>query len=182
LSTFDAILFALVILSALWRLSTAAGRLDRVHIRRDKLRVSLLLQLASRTSAVAQLSTAGALSAEANQRLSNLIERIAEASHEGQAKYFAAESDLTAALNEIFSTHSDVQAISTSTEIFSIVNDLSDSCKRVSLARRFHNDAVGAAQLLHKRKIVRYLKLAGNTRFPRPIDMDDSIPEGFETL
>ncbi len=178
----DIVLIALVVLAALWRLSTAAGRLDRVHVRRDKMRLSLLVQLAARTSAVAKISTSGVLPADVNQRLSNLVEEVAEASHHGQAKYFAAESDVTAALCEIFSNPERVREISTTTEIFSIVNELSDSSKRVALARRFHNDAVGAAQLLHKRKIVRYLKLAGNTRFPRPIDMDDSIPEGFVNL
>ncbi|MEY4347603.1 MAG: hypothetical protein RIS43_22 [Actinomycetota bacterium] len=182
MSTVDVILIILVILAALWRLSTAAGRLDRVHIRRDKLRLSLLLQLAARTSCVARLTTSGALTPEENQRLSDLVEKIADASQLDAVRYFAAESDLTQELCEIFSSDVKVRSVATSTEVFAIVNELSDACKRVSLARRFHNDAVGAAQLLHKRKIVRYLKLAGNTRFPRTIDMDDSIPEGFENL
>jgi hypothetical protein len=95
----------------------------------------------------------------------------------------AAESELTRALSVVFEDADDVQElISISPDIEPVLRDLAHACRRVELARRFHNDAVGAAQLLHKRKIVRYFRLAGHTELPSAIDVDDTVPAGLEIL
>ena len=172
----------MVVVLLAWRLSTAAGRLDRTHVRRDRARRSLFLQLASRTSATARLITAGALLPHDAEALSREIEKIAYASQGDIDDYISAESDLTQVLCEVFDSSEKVNQLSANHTFSSIVIELSNSCKRVALARRFHNDAVGAAQLLHKRKAVRYLRLAGNTPMPQPIDMDELVPVGLEDV
>ena len=62
------------------------------------------------------------------------------------------------------------------------MQELAQCCYRIELARRFHNDAVGAALLLHKRLLVRVFRLAGNTPLPTAIDMDDAFPEKLQEL
>jgi hypothetical protein len=182
MTVIDVVLIAMVLILLAWRLSTAAGRLDRTHVRRDRARRSLFLQLASRTSATARLITAGALSPVDAEALSREIEKVAFASQDRLADYISAESDLTQVLCEVLDSPEKIEEISSNSEFHSIIVELSNSCKRVALARRFHNDAVGAAQLLHKRKAVRYLRLAGNTPMPQPIDMDDVVPVGLEEV
>jgi hypothetical protein len=83
----------------------------------------------------------------------------------------------------VFADSEDVtELISEAPHTEAVLRDLAQACRRVELARRFHNDAVGAAQLLHKRKIVRYFRLAGHTDLPESIDLDDTVPAGLENL
>ncbi len=167
----------------LWKLSAIAGRLDRVHIRRDQALTSLRLQLAWRTSSVAKLLTTKVLDPVSANILMHEITAVSSASELSLLQYMAAESELTRALSVVFEDADDVQElISISPDIEPVLRDLAHACRRVELARRFHNDAVGAAQLLHKRKIVRYFRLAGHTELPSAIDVDDTVPAGLEIL
>jgi hypothetical protein len=167
----------------LWKLSAIAGRLDRVHIRRDQALTSLRLQLAWRTSSVAKLLTTKSLDPVSANILMHEITAVSSAAERSLLQYMAAESELTRALSVVFEDADDVQElISISPDIEPVLRDLAHACRRVELARRFHNDAVGAAQLLHKRKIVRYFRLAGHTELPSAIDVDDTVPAGLEIL
>jgi hypothetical protein len=62
------------------------------------------------------------------------------------------------------------------------LQELAQCCYRIELARRFHNDAVGAANLLHERVLVRVFRLAGNTPKPVALDMDDVPPKELQDL
>ncbi len=44
------------------------------------------------------------------------------------------------------------------------------------MARRFHNDAVGAARRLREHRKVRWFRLAGHAPFPLAFEMDDESP------
>jgi hypothetical protein len=44
------------------------------------------------------------------------------------------------------------------------------------MARRFHNDAVGAARRLREHRKVRWFRLAGHAPFPMAFEMDDEPP------
>lgn len=166
-----------------WKLSAIAGRLDRVHIRRDQALTSLRLQLAWRTSSVAKLLTTSSLDPVSSNILMNEISSVTAAAELSVLQYMAAESELTRALCAVFEDADDVRDIITEApEREVVLRDLAHACRRVELARRFHNDAVGAAQLLHKRKIVRYFRLAGHTELPSAIDLDDTVPTGLEFL
>jgi hypothetical protein len=54
---------------------------------------------------------------------------------------------------------------------------LEASCRRVQLARRFHNDAVRCVALRRRRP--RWFRLAGHT-WPETVELDDRMP-GFAT-
>ena len=53
------------------------------------------------------------------------------------------------------------------------------ACRRVELARRFHNDVVRSALQLRRQRLVRWFRLAGYTALPRTADFDDTPPEGL---
>ena len=50
------------------------------------------------------------------------------------------------------------------------------ACQRVVLARRFYNDAVRTTQVIRRRRLVRWLRLAGTAPFPESFEMDDHPP------
>ena len=166
-----------------WRLSTAAGRLDRVHIRRDQALTSLRLQLAWRTSSVAKLLMAGVLDPVSANVLSQEVHAVTASSELSLLQYMSAESEMTRALGAVFDDREVIEDIlRESPHMQQVFTDLAHACRRVELARRFHNDAVGAAQLLHRRPLVRYFRLAGHTDMPVAIDLDDTVPAGLEML
>ena len=174
-------LLAVILLVAfcIWYLSLLAGRLDRIHIRKDEALVSLKLQLAWRASAVAKLLTAKVLDPVSADLLADQIQQVTHAVERSLAEYLAAESGLTSTLCQVFDDPEDVAEFSEFEYASSIFTELAAACRRVELARRFHNDAVGAAQLLRRRFLVRWLRLAGHTDWPVALDMNDAVPSGL---
>ena len=174
------ILIFLVIAFLVWRFSSIAGRLDRVHVRLDQAATSLELQLARRASAVSKLLVLNLLDPVSSNVLAEEVESVTTAAERSLSEYIWAESEFTQALVAVFDDEEAVQELANATDTRKILSDLAQACRRVQLARRFHNDAVGAAQLLHRRKVVRWFKLAGHTEVPSALDMDDSVPIGLE--
>lgn len=174
-------LFAVAIIATvIWWLSMTAGRIDRVHIRMDDALQSLRLQLAWRASAVSQLVGSGTLDPVSANVLAAEIEAISAATTRSLDEYLSAEGELTEALCSVFDDPVEVKEFVDSTHSLELLSDLAAVCRRVQLARRFHNDAVGAAQLLRRRPVVRWLRLAGHTPWPRSVDLADDVPEGLE--
>ena len=180
MTTSQLIIAFLVIAFLVWRFSSIAGRLDRVHIRRDQAAISLELQLARRASSVSKLLVLNLLDPVSSNVLAEEVERVTTAAERSQSEYIHAESEFTKALVAVFDDAEAVAELAAATDTRSILSDLAQACRRVQLARRFHNDAVGAAQLLHRRKVVRWFRLAGHTDVPTSLDMDDSVPVGLE--
>jgi len=166
----------------IWWFSSVAGRLDRVHIRRDQAFSSLELQLARRTASVTRVLTLGLLDPVSANVLARQVEFVTVAADRSAMEHFAAESELTRALAAIFDDPDDMVEFTETTESAFFFSELAQSCRRVQLARRFHNDAVGAAQLLRRRSVVRWFRLAGRTEMPVAIDLDDTIPTGLENF
>ena len=174
-----AVLFAILAVVAWW-LSMTAGRIDRVHIRKDDALNSLRLQLAWRASATSQLVSSGLLDPVSADILANEIERVSHASTRSLSEYLEAESEFTDALCRVFDEAEEVRELADSTRSALLISELASVCRRVQLARRFHNDAVGAAQLLRRRTVVRWLRLAGHTPWPSAIGLADEVPSGLE--
>lgn len=173
-----AILVVACIALTLWWASNLAGRLHQVHIRQDNLLISLRWQLIVRESLLSRLLEAGFFDVSARQTLSDLIEQANRESDEALIHYLAIESQISGMLRDIFEGEIETQ----STAIYSIIQELAQCCYRIELARRFHNDAVGAAILLHRRLLVRLFRLAGNTATPRALDMDDVPPQALQNI
>lgn len=172
------VLIAVLGILTLWWASNLAGRLHQIHIRRDDLLISLRWQLIQREHLISRLLEEQYFSLLDAEHISAAVEFANQQSNASLQDYLMAESQVSGELRDVFSR----VKIPISTAIFSIVQELAQCCYRIELARRFHNDAVGAAILLQKRLLVRIFRLAGNTAMPIAIDMDDTPPEQLQEI
>jgi 8-oxo-dGTP pyrophosphatase MutT (NUDIX family) len=139
-----AVLVLLVVISCILR----ANRLDRLHVRTDAARAALLGALERR--AVVARAVALQLGDDSLRDASARAEATPAADRE------AAENDLGRLLGEV-DRHGLPEALAA---------ELTDAEQRVVIARRVHNDAVRDTLALRSRRLVRWLRLAGNAPTP----------------
>jgi hypothetical protein len=167
-----AALIAVLVLSGLW-LSWTANRLDRMHHRIEVARASLDTQLLRRSGAVVELATSGALDPA---RSLLLVDAAHEARGASASEFEGAESDLSEALRAVFADAAEVRALREAPGIGELLRELAGDCRKVELARRFHNDVVVSARVLRSRRRVRWLRLAGRAADLDTVDLDDEPP------
>jgi hypothetical protein len=167
-----AALIAGLVLSGLW-LSWTANRLDRMHHRIEVARASLDTQLLRRSGAVVELATSGALDPA---RSLLLVDAAHEARGASANEFEGAESDLSEALRAVFADAAEVRALREAPGIGELLRELAGDCRKVELARRFHNDVVVSARVLRSRRRVRWLRLAGRAADLDTVDLDDEPP------
>ncbi len=146
------VVVAVALLLAAWILAVA-NRLDRLHVRTDAAWAALDAALARRAVVVRALLDP-ALSAAASQ-----AESASRADRE------SAENELSGLLG----------ALDRSSLAPALAAELSDAEERVMLARRVHNDAVRDTLLLRRRRIVRWLGLAGTAPQPSYFEIAEPI-------
>ena len=167
-------LAALVVLLALalW-LSWTAHRLDRMHHRLAVARGSLDTQLLHRSGTALELATSGALDPARSLLLVDVAHQARSATPEDKE---SAESDLSEALRAVFADADEVARLRGSPDVGPLLRELAGDCRKVELARRFHNDLVSSARMLRSRRRVRWLHLAGRAPGPVTVDLDDQAP------
>ena len=168
------VILALVLLMALmgaW-FSWTATRLDQLHHRIDLGRESLNTQLALRSGVVLELVGSGALDDPEAVLLSDA------AHHARHAPEAQAESGLSQVLRVVFASPESIAAVRA--EAPELVDELAAACRKVELARRFHNDHVTSARALRSRRRVRWFRLAGHAPEPTTVDLDDVPPAGLD--
>lgn len=156
-----AVLVLLVLASAL----RTANRLDRLHVRTDAAWAGLEAALGRRavvTRAVA-VSADGAVDGATQQRLRSAADR-AESAPDGEKE--AAENELSRLLATLERDRLEP----------ALAAELLDAEARVVIARRVHNDAVRDTHMLRRRRVARWLGLAG--RAPRPRYFEIAEPPG----
>lgn len=141
---------------------TAANRLDRLHVRTDLARQSLDAALARRALVVRTLALD--LPAPAGAVLSAAATR-AERAEEPESE--SAQNALAAALATI-----DPDRIRPGLRA-----EIADAEARVTIARRFHNDAVRATRALQGRRLVRWLRLAGTAAMPEYFNIIEIVTD-----
>ncbi|WP_078841622.1 LemA family protein [Streptomyces acidiscabies] len=168
------LIWTLVVLVAIGLyLSWTAGRLDRLHARIDAARAALDAQLLRRASVAQELATSGVLDPAASIVLYEAAHAARQAEEEQRE---VAESELSQALRAIFADHQQVDEIKEAPGGEAATHELTEAVRRVPMARRFHNDAVGAARRLREHRKVRWFHLAGHAAFPMAFEMDDEPP------
>lgn len=165
-------------------LSWTAGRIDRMNARLETARAALDAQRHRRSSVAIEIAVAGLLDPASAVLVADSAHR-ARAAPPGAEEL--AENDLTRALQAAFEEwpdrpdDGDWENDSDGDPADELLDELRQVCRRLQLARRFHNDAVRATTALRAHRMVRWLRLAGHAPPPQPIDFDDSIPPGIET-
>ncbi|MET8982313.1 hypothetical protein ABZX85_42730 [Streptomyces sp. NPDC004539] len=168
------LIWTLVVLVAIGLyLSWTAGRLDRLHSRIDAARAALDAQLLRRASVTQELATSGVLDPAASIVLYEAAHAARQAEEEQRE---VAESELTQALRAVFADHPQLDEVKNAPGGEAAAHELTEAVRRVPMARRFHNDAVGAARRLREHRKVRWFHLAGHAPFPMAFEMDDEPP------
>lgn len=185
-SVTDLLLVLLLIGTVVVYLSATAGRLDRVHQRIETAAAALDAQLLRRAALATDLADSGLLDPATSLVLGDAARRAAMVDPAQDAARSAAESGLTRVLGGVFATDEDAGEVLGEREgeppdpaANELVAELAAACRRVELARRFHNDAVASARELRRRRLVRWFRLAGRTPWPQTVELADTPPLGL---
>lgn len=167
MATFAAVLAALA--AAGVYLSWTAGRIDRLHARVEAAAAALDAQLVRRAAAaVAAAGRAAPRHPEVAQYLAAAA-RVCQTGEGITAERAEFENALSRALREFVKVSG-----------ASLDPELALAAHRLSLARRFYNDAVRDTISLRQRWLPRTAHLAGRAVMPTYFDIDDSIPQAAE--
>lgn len=167
------VVLALVLLVlGLW-LWWTANRLDLMHRRIDVARGALDAVLLRRSGAALELATSDTLDPASSLLL---VDAAHHARAAGADELESAESDLSETLRAVLADPGEVTDLRDRAELAPLLDELAASCRKVELARRFHNDVVVTARALRSRRRVRWLRLAGRASELRTVDLDDVPP------
>ncbi|MGB3302281.1 NUDIX hydrolase [Gordonia sp. (in: high G+C Gram-positive bacteria)] len=144
--------------------ATRATRLDRLNVRVDLAYESLIAAL-ERRAVVARTIAAINADSPASSELADAA-TIAESAPRGQRE--DAENRLSVAL----------ASMSTVNREPALVAELADAQTRVTMARRFYNDAVRDARTLAGRRMVRWLHLGGHSKLPDYFEITERVRGG----
>ncbi|MGW0226986.1 hypothetical protein ACWDWO_01625 [Actinopolymorpha singaporensis] len=158
-------------------LSWTAGRIDRLHARLDAARAVLEAQLFRRAAIALEVATSGMLDPATSLLVIDAAQRSSAADDEEERE--VAGSDLSKALAVVFPDVETSQEIATEPGAAELLAELGAACRRVEMARRFHNDTVATTRALRGRRLVRWFRLAGHARMPTTVEMDVTPPAGL---
>ncbi len=153
-----------------------ANRLDRMHHRIEVSRASLDAQLLRRSGSVLELGASGALDPA---RSLLLVDAAHNARAAAPVDFESAESELSEALRAVFPDEDEVRTLRQDRSLAPLLEELAGDCRKVELARRFHNDVVVTARLLRARRRVRWFRLAGSAGELAAVDLDDEPPRAL---
>jgi hypothetical protein len=179
------LLLATVVLgAAVVYLSSMAGRLDRLHHRIESTHAALDAQLLRRAAAAQELASSGFLDPASSFALSGAVQDTLTIDPDDDVARASAESELTRTMVALFETREDVEDVvgaagNDATLAAQLLDELAVACRRVELARRFHNDVVRSTLQLRRKRLVRWFRLAGYTPLPTTTDFDDTVAAGL---
>ena len=146
-----------------WLLGTAT-RLDRLHVRTDAAWAGMDASLARRAVVVRAVAAAGCIPTAMADALRAAADRAELAD---RTEREAAENELSRLLAALDRTAIPV----------GMAEELDDAEQRVILARRVHNDAVRDTLSLRRRRLVRWLRLAGTAVRPQYFEIAEPNPD-----
>jgi len=170
------LLAALVIGTTIVVLSWTAGRLDRLHIRLATAHASLDRQLVDRAASTVRVATSGLTDPASAVVLVSAAEEARTAA--GTVEQERQQSALSEALRVVLDDEAVVTELwDTADEVDrASLSDLAAACERVRLAHRFHDDLVSRTQVMRRRRLVRWFRLAGHAPWPVAYPIDDDPP------
>jgi len=183
----QALLAAVVVGAIGVYLSSTAGRLDRLHHRLETTYAALDAQLLRRAAAAQELASSGLLDPASSLVLAEAAQGSLAADPDDESRRSIAESELTRTVGTVLATREDVDEVRASAgPDLALANlllvELAVGCRRVGLARRFHNDVVRSTLQLRSKRVVRWFRLAGHTPLPSTSDFDDTPPAGVTAI
>lgn len=165
---------AVVLVSAALWANWTASRLDRLHHLIETARAALDAQLVRRSAVAIEVASSGLLDPASSVLLADAAHRARAVAEDDREP---AESALSAALRAVFGDPElRAGAVRDGAAGHELLDEMDTACRRVLLARTFHNDAVTAALRVRRKRLVRWLRLAGNAAMPEYFEIDDAPP------
>ena len=164
---------AIVVVAVTMYATWAADRLDRLHARLDASGAALDDQLRVRLEAAIDFGAMPVVPLPEAQSVFAAAESVVAVTSL-DARREVVESALSRALR------SAVAGLDPADR--SAAMDIVDAVTRVSIARRFHNDAVRDVLVVRRRRVVRLLHLAGHAPQPAYFEMDDGPVDNSEVV
>jgi hypothetical protein len=149
-----------------------AGRLDRQHVRVEAGRSALDAALVRRAALAEELADLVRGTAP-GEDLTAVVTAARRARAADQADRERAENDLTRVLRPL------VNRLTTAPEphgeqVAALLGQLASATSRIGLARNIANGAVDHTLALRRRRLVRWLRLAGRAAAPAYFEIDDT--------
>lgn len=181
----ELLIVAVVLGAIVVYLASMAGRLDRLHHRIETTHAALDAQLLRRGAAVQDLASSGFLDPASSLLLSASAQETLVVDPEDDSRRFLVESELTRTLGAVLDTREDVEELRAGAGpdvdvADQLLEELAVACRRVELARRFHNDVVRSCVQVRRKRVVRWFRLEGYTPLPTTADFDDTPPAGLD--
>jgi len=160
------VIVVMLLLFAALRLWLTANRLDRLHVRTEAAWAALEGALSRRVVAARALAAAGGLAPERAALLRGLARQADIAVRSRRAD---AENNLSRSL----------VALPTGVPE-DLRGELADAQERLTLARRFYNDAVRDTKALRQVRFTRFFRLAGSAAMPEYFEIAEFHPPPAE--
>lgn len=161
------VVIALVVVAALGWAYRTANRLDRLNVRVDLARQSLIAALDRRAVVARAMSLS--LGESDDVGVVALGREVASAADQAES---AGDDDRETAENQLSTV---LGRVDVSARPVAFATELADAETRVMMARRFYNDAVRDTRNLAQRRPVRWLRLAGHAAVPRFFEIIERV-------
>lgn len=155
---------AVAVAALLWMgtlAATRASRLNRLNVRVDLARASLIAAL-DRRAVVARAIAASCPERDFTAALTAAADAAEDAAFVDRE---AGENRLTTVLAQVDPAEQPV----------GLIAELADAQARVTIARRFYNDSVRDARTLGTRRMVRMLRLGGHSSLPEYFEISERV-------
>ncbi len=160
---------ALIAMYVTW----TAGRLDRQHVRVEAGRSSLDAALVRRSALAEELADLARTQAPGPD-LEPVLRAARLARGTDQDNRERAENDLTRVLRPLVNRLTAAPANSMDPQVGELLGQLAAATSRIGLARNIYNGAVDHTLALRRRRVVRWLRLAGRAGAPAYFEIDDT--------
>lgn len=164
---------------AVWYLSHQAGRLDRLHHRIEVASAALDGHLTRRAGIAAELVSLNILDPASEAYLMQSAHDVLAGEDLPDSQRLSDESELTEALADALEDEHDIIAFKQDLAANQLLSELLAVCNRITLAKRFHTEAVQDCLAIREQSLVKFFRLAGFAKLPTTLDFDDRIPAGL---
>ncbi|CAN2201425.1 hypothetical protein MCEMRE254_00766 [Candidatus Nanopelagicaceae bacterium] len=154
------ILGALFLTFFAWYLSYSATRLDRLHNRVETSWANLDGLLQRRAAVAIEIARSEISDPASSLLLTFAAHQAREASVRDRSQ---AETGLTGALGILLETSTDISGANEQ----DLIRELKDLTEKIKMAVAMHVDAVNRTQMVRKKWVIRFFRLAGNA--PEPV-------------
>lgn len=176
----------IIVILLVWLALAKANRIDLLHQKVTRTGATLDAQLLRRAGLAAELASSGELDPASSIMVAQIADACLAEAREidleaesdprllpGRATLTpereALESELSQALRLALENDQDVDE--------GLVGDVLAASRRVSLARRFYNEATMQVRRIRLQPMSRLLRLAGGAGMPRTFEMDDLVED-----